>query len=195
MKFTSDVDIDFADRSRILKIIKHIPATINQEGTRTAHNTGIYVTSMPQDPETGRAALDYRQAEQRGYIKLDFLNVHVYNQVRDPAHLDQLLALQPPWPRLLEREFCEQLIHIGNHHNTLMRMPEPVDSVPRLAMFLAVIRPGKRHLIGRTWREVAETVWDKGSTDAYTFKKAHGIAYAHLVSVHMNLLNLSNQSN
>jgi hypothetical protein len=66
-------------------------------------------------------------------------------------------------------------------------MPEPVNSIPRLAMFLAVIRPGKKHLIGKTWIEVAKTVWDKG-TDGYTFKKAHAIAYAHLVVVHMNLL-------
>ena len=69
-------------------------------------------------------------------------------------------------------------------------MPEPVDSIPRLAMFLAVIRPGKKHLIGQKWGEVAKTVWDKG-TDGYTFKKAHAIAYAQLVVVHMNLLNNS----
>jgi len=54
-------------------------------------------------------------------------------------------------------------------------------------MMLAVIRPGKKHLIGKNWRDIAKTVWDKGS-DGYTFKKAHGVAYAHLVVVHMNLL-------
>jgi hypothetical protein len=66
-------------------------------------------------------------------------------------------------------------------------MPEPVDSITRLAMFLAVIRPGKKHLIGKSWKDVAKTVWDKGS-DGYTFKKSHAIAYSHLVVVHMNLL-------
>ena len=67
-------------------------------------------------------------------------------------------------------------------------MPEPIDSIPRLAMFLAIIRPGKKHLIGNTWAEIAKTVWDKAE-DGYTFKKSHSIAYAHLVVVHMNLLN------
>jgi len=195
MKFTSDVDIDFADRTHVLKHIRAVPATIINNGVSQAHNTGVYVTSIPQDPVTGRAALDYRVAEQRGYIKLDLLNVHVYGQVRDPAHLDQLIAQQPPWSRLQEREFCEQLIHIGNHYDTLQRMPEPVDTIARLAMFLAVIRPAKRHLIGKTWREVAASVWDRADNDGYAFKKAHGIAYSHLVVVHMNLLNLSNQSN
>jgi hypothetical protein len=66
-------------------------------------------------------------------------------------------------------------------------MPEPIDGIPRLAMFLAIIRPGKKHLQGKTWKEVAKTVWDKGN-DGYTFKKSHAIAYAHLVVVHMNLL-------
>ncbi len=54
-------------------------------------------------------------------------------------------------------------------------------------MFLSIIRPAKKHLIGLTWAEVAKTVWDKG-TDGYSFKKSHAIAYAHLVVVHMNLI-------
>ena len=69
-----------------------------------------------------------------------------------------------------------------------MRMPEPVDSIPRMAMLLSVIRPAKRHLIGLPWREVGETVWDRPPDDSYYFKKSHAVAYAHLVAVHMNLI-------
>jgi hypothetical protein len=71
-------------------------------------------------------------------------------------------------------------------------MPEAVNSVPRLAMFLAIIRPAKRHLIGLPWAEVAKTVWNKPADGGYFFKKAHAISYAHLVLVHMNLADLSN---
>jgi hypothetical protein len=67
-------------------------------------------------------------------------------------------------------------------------MPEAVNTVARMAMFLAVIRPGKRHLVGRNWREIAQTVWEKPSDDSYYFKKSHSVAYAHLVVVHMNLI-------
>jgi hypothetical protein len=70
-------------------------------------------------------------------------------------------------------------------------MPESLDSIPRLAMFLAVIRPAKRHLIGKIWKEVNDTVWDKDHT-GYSFKKSHAVAYAHLVVVHMNLLEEQN---
>ena len=193
MKFTSDVDIDFADRQKVLSVVPHIGATIitdNQQ--RTAHNTGVYVTEIPRDPFTNRAGIDYREAEDRGYIKLDFLNVGLYSQVRDEAHLNELMTAAPPWHRLYEPEFCAQLIHIGNHYNTLIKMPEAVNSIPRLAMFLAVIRPAKRHLIGLPWAEVAKTVWDKPTDGGYYFKKSHSVSYAHLVVVNMNLANLSN---
>jgi hypothetical protein len=93
----------------------------------------------------------------------------------------------PDWSRLKNKDFVEKLIHLGNQYNAVRSMPEPIDSIPRLAMMLAVIRPGKKHLIGKTWRDIAKTVWDKGS-DGYTFKKSHAIAYAQLVVVHMNLL-------
>jgi DNA polymerase III alpha subunit len=54
-------------------------------------------------------------------------------------------------------------------------------------MFLALIRPAKKHLIGQAWKEVSKTIWDK-NTEGYSFKKSHAVAYAQLVVVHMNLL-------
>jgi hypothetical protein len=86
------------------------------------------------------------------------------------------------------------VVHIGNHYDLLQRMPDPVDSIPRMAMFLAVIRPGKRHLVGRSWQDIAATVWDTAA-DGYSFKKAHAVSYAVLVTLHMNLINLADQGN
>ncbi|CAB5214651.1 hypothetical protein UFOVP190_204 [uncultured Caudovirales phage] len=194
MKFKSDIDIDFGDRTQALRLLKHTPASINRDGTWVPHNTGIYVTDIPTDPFTGRASLDYNAAEDRGYMKLDFLNVSLYTQIKSEQHLQDLIAQEPEWDRLYDREFCSQLIHIGNHYDTLIKMPEAVNSIPRMAMFLAVIRPAKRHLIGQTWAEVAKTVWEKPAEDEYFFKKSHSLAYAHLVVVNMNLLsNLANK--
>ena len=191
MKFRSDVDIDFADREKVLQLLDVTPASIIRDGTLTRHNTGVYATDIPVDPYSGSASLDYQAAEDRGYMKLDLLNVHVYKQVRDETHLITLMQ-EPDWTRLYDAEICAQLIHINNHHDTLLKMPEPVDSIPRLAMFLAVIRPAKRHLIGRTWKDVSATVWDKVEGE-YAFKAAHAIAYAQLVVVNLNLLtNLPN---
>ena len=186
MRIDSDVDIDFGSRDKLLELIKHTSAAMRNVKPIRKHATGVYVTPIPYDPVNDFASIDYSVAEKRGYFKLDLLNVHVYENVRDEQHLVDLMR-EPDWSKLKDKSFVEKLIHLNNQYYNLEKMPEAIDSIPRLAMFLAVIRPGKKHLIGLPWREVAKTVWDKG-TDGYSFKQAHGIAYSHLVGVHMNLL-------
>jgi hypothetical protein len=186
VRFKSDIDIDFADRQQVLDLLNVTPASIIRDGKLVRHNTGVYATDIPVDPFSGSASLDYNVAEDRGYMKLDLLNVHVYKQVKNEEHLVKLMQA-PDWAKLYDPAICNQLIHINNHYDTLLKMPEPVDTIPRLAMFLAVIRPAKRHLIGRTWKEIAKTVWDKVDGE-YAFKAAHAIAYSTLVVVNLNLL-------
>ena len=182
-----DVDIDFADRTQLTKHVTGVGARL-ENGNK--HNTGVYFTKIPQAHD-GLATLDHKRAEELGYFKLDLLNVGVYENVRDELHLVELMR-EPNWNKLSNREFFEQLIHIGKHYDTAAKMPEPIDSIPRMSMFLAVIRPAKRHLIGCTWIEVAQTVWDKAGQDSYSFKKSHSVAYAQLVAVHMNILEEQN---
>jgi len=195
MKFRSDIDIDFGNRDLILEKINHIPAAMynakvskqkNHQSIIRKHATGVYVTEIPYDPVSGMASIDYEIAEARGYMKLDMLNIHVYKMVRDEKHLVELMR-EPNWALFNDINFVKQLIHVGNHYNSIQRMPEPINSIPRLAMFLAVIRPGKKHLIGLSWKEVSKTIWDL-KQDTYSFKKSHAVAYANLVVVHMNLL-------
>jgi hypothetical protein len=188
MKFKSDIDIDFGDRTQALNLLQHHPAGIIRDGALIKHNTGVYVTDVPIDPFTGIASLDFNTAEDRGYMKLDFLNVSLYTQIKSESHLLELIAQEPAWDKLYDPEFCGKLIHVGNHYKTLIQMPEAVNNIARMAMFLSVIRPAKRHLIGQTWATVAKTVWDKPADDEYYFKKSHAVAYAHLVAVNMNLL-------
>lgn len=192
-KFTSDIDIDFASRDDALKLLKHVPAAIHRADGWTKHNTGVYFTDIPIDPTKNIASIDYQVAEERGYVKLDFLNVHVYTLIKSQEHLDQLLAQTPDWDKIYDVEFCKQVIHINNHYDSLIKMPEKIDSIIKLAMFLSVIRPSKRHLIGKSWDKVSETIWEKPTDGTYYYKKSHAVAYAHLTAVHINLL--SNFSN
>lgn len=180
-----DIDIDVGNRDQLLKLIKHTPASMDRDGHVTKHNTGIYVNPVPSDPITGLCNIPYEQAEDLGYIKLDILNVHVYNQIRDPAHLDQLVATEPVWDLLRDRDFVSKLIHVNGHYDLLQQhFPDTMD---KLAMVLALIRPSKRYLIGRTWRQINQEIWDKPA-EGYYFKKAHATSYAQLVMVHINLL-------
>lgn len=183
---SADIDIDVPDRDQILKLIQHVPA---RQGDRR-HNSGIYVTEIPRDPVLGCAALDYQEAEQRGYFKIDLLNMSVYQLIRDPEHYDQLLRREPPWSRLWQNpEWTAQLVHVGNYTDLLARMRP--DSIPRMAAFISVIRPGKAHLQGQPWDRVFESVWDGDSSRGYTFKQSHAISYAALVALHMNLTDQS----
>ena len=89
--FSSDIDIDLADRDQLLKLIDHIPASIRKGDTIKKHPTGIYITDIPYDPVNEICSLDYEVAENRGYLKLDLLNVHIYKLVRDENHLVELM--------------------------------------------------------------------------------------------------------
>lgn len=189
MKFDADIDIDFADREDILKLIEHVPARQDHKDGVRKHNSGVYVTEVPYDPINNCASIDYESADERGYVKIDFLNVNVYKLVKDQAHYDQLLAQEPNWSLLQDPAFVEKIIHIGNHYDLIKDME--VNSIPRMAMFLALIRPGKRHLLGKDWDVIAQDIWTVPDDDSYYFKKAHAVSYAVLVALHINLLDES----
>lgn len=181
-----DIDIDFADRTKALAHFKHVAAGIVDNSTFKKHNTGVYCTSIPYNPLTGISTIDYKQAEERGYFKIDFLNVNVYDKVTDRKHLLELMNAEPLWSLLLEDDFTEKLFHV-NGHGSILREMKP-QSVEQLAAVLAMIRPAKRYLIGKDWTTIMSEVWTKPENEEYYFKKAHAIAYAHVIVVQMNLI-------
>jgi hypothetical protein len=185
---SADIDLDFADRDSVLKLIQHTPARQIVDDRVRRHNSGVYVTDIPWDPVHECAAIDYQTAEDRGYFKIDFLNMHVYKLVQNAEHYEQMLSDTPPWQRLWQDpQWAQQLVHIGNYTKLLKQMKP--DSIPRMAAFISIIRPGKAHLQNQPWTIVFESVWDGDDSRGYTFKKAHALSYAMLVSLHMNVLN------
>lgn len=183
-----DIDIDVADRDQILQYFDHTPASRLQDNLLIKHNTGVYITNIPSDPVSGLAGIDYESAEDRGYVKLDIINNSVYRLVQSRQHLNELLNQPPNWAKLKDRDFFQQIVHIGAHYGLSQRLREPIASIDHMAMFLALIRPAKRYLVGRTWKQIAVDIWNPDATGVYGFKKAHSYSYSHLVVVHMNLL-------
>ena len=184
---SADIDIDFADREQILKLVRHVPARQMIQNQVRRHNSGVYVTAMPYDPVNNCAAIDYETAEHRGYFKIDFLNMGVYQLVKSPEHYKEMLTTTPPWNRLWQDSaWAGQLVHVGNYTELLKSMHP--DSIPRMAAFISIIRPGKAHLQNKPWADVFESVWDGDDSRGYTFKKSHALSYAALVALHMNLL-------
>jgi DNA polymerase III alpha subunit len=178
-----DIDIDFANRDQILNILQHRTATI--DGIKK-HNTGIYVTEIPHNPLTNCATVDYKTAEQRGYFKIDFLNVGIYKGVKDEQHLVELINREPIWELFEHQEFTDQVFHISGHSNIISKLKPR--SVEQLAAVLAIIRPAKRYLVNHDWNKILNEVWVKPEDNQYFFKKSHAYSYAVAVIVHANLL-------
>lgn len=179
-----DIDIDFADRNRVLDTIKHIPASL--DGGKK-HNTGVYCQSIPINPLTGQANINYKEAEERGYFKIDFLNVGAYEGIKNEEHISELLSIEPLWDLMYEKEVCDQLFHVNGYHNLLAKLKPK--TILELATVLALIRPGKRHLVDQCAREgfdsIQEEVWSQ-TDEGYSFKKSHAISYAHVIVLQLN---------
>jgi hypothetical protein len=180
----SDIDIDFIDRQAALNCFKTIPASRLQDNQLVKHNTGVYFQSVPVDADSGLCSIPYDQATE--FFKLDFLNVGIYKGIRDEQHLNDLMNQEPLWDLLEDDSFNTLLFHINGHGN-ILRSTKP-QSIEQLAAVLAMIRPAKRYLIGKSWDTILKEVWQKPDNDEYYFKKSHAIAYATAVVVQMNLI-------
>jgi hypothetical protein len=187
-KITTDVDVDVFGREDILKGIECIIGRIDRpDGSHEKHNTGVYFQNIPRDPVANVATLDHRIARDYGYFKIDFLNVNMYEGVRSETHLLELIDREPPWDFFQYEEITDQLFHLKGHSNLLVEYKPK--SIEDLAMILAIMRPGKAHLQHHSWDLIKKDVWLKISGDeSYQFKRAHGIAYATAIVVHLNLL-------
>jgi len=182
-----DVDIDFADREQLLKILPHVPASLSMPNkTKQKHKTGVYFHPVPVNPYTSWCSVDYKEADELGFFKVDLLNVSLYQKVQSKEHLDRLANQEPLWDLLQDNDFVNLLFHL-NGHGDIIRKTLPT-SVEQLSAVLAMIRPAKRYLIGKSWTTIMKEVWTKPENDDYFFKKSHATAYAVAIVAQMNLI-------
>jgi hypothetical protein len=187
-----DLDIDISQKSRdtMIDSLYHIPASkINDKGINP-HGVGVYFCDIPKDRISGLASIDYKRAEEDlGYIKMDFLHNTVYDRFESRQQIYDIIESEPNWNCLYKKEVIEQLPHINNYYTLINQMPL-IDSIEKLAMFIAVIRPGKKYLIDIVqstgkWESIENKIWVKEDT-GYQYKKSHAIAYALSIVVAMN---------
>ena len=181
-----DVDIDFFDRDGTLKLFKHAPASIIKDDKIEKHKTGVYFHAVPTHPITGHSTLDYKKAEERGYFKIDCLNVNIYKDIKSEQELVELMIKEPDWNMLKDPKIVENLFHLNSHFNIVSKL-EP-KNIEQLAAVLAIIRPAKRGLMYKNWVDILKEVWVKPTDGSYFFKKSHAVAYAHAIVVQMNLI-------
>ncbi len=181
-----DVDIDVLpsmDRE-----LYGVRASIYNEKTEKflPHNSGIYIDDVPIDPETGRCCLDYKEAEEFGYKKVDLLSNTSYEVFKDKSELLEAINKEPDWEILKNREKVSKLPHIANHFDIVSDL-EP-KSVEDLADVLALIRPGKIELLDEYKSNKKKTrlrLYRRPKKGMY-FKKSHAISYAMMIVAIMN---------
>jgi DNA polymerase III alpha subunit len=186
-QITTDVDLDVAYRDEIIRKLETVSARINRKNDEyEKHPSGIYFQNIPRDPVTNIATIDHKQADKVGYFKVDFLNVTLYQDIKDDDHLTRLMNKEPPWGKFLDEEITDKLFHLHGYH-PLLKQYKP-KTVEDLAMILAIIRPAKSYLRGKSWETIRNEVWDTSlNRGTYEFKRCHSIAYALTVIANMNL--------
>lgn len=184
-----DIDIDFPTKFDLNSVIRHaIPASMVKKGELAKHNCGYYFQNIPIDKHTGYAAIPYEKAEELGYFKIDFLHLSLLDNVKSKEELRQMIAKEPNWELLQDPNVVVKLFQI--HKNVDLLQAIKPKSVQELADAIALIRPGKRHLIDRYLsnpQEVRQELY-KRDGDGYYFKKSHAISYALTIVAQLHLI-------
>lgn len=185
-----DIDIDISPKTKIGEIFNWCRASLVKEGVLQPHPCGYYPQNIARDKISGLAATPYADAEDRGYYKLDFLNLHVYQHFTSREEIELLLKEEPDWGLLLLPSVQEKLFQLGKHAELLNDLrPRGTDE---LADVMALIRPGKKILLNLYKKDRAATrkMLYVADDTGYTFKRAHSYAYALVVVLQLHLVEL-----
>lgn len=185
-----DIDIEVKDRNQVLQILdKHHIASIIRNNKLEKHNSGVYFCNVKHDILTNQCTLDHKVIEKEPYNipKIDLLHNKILQNFNSQEEINELLKIEPDWNMFKNKEIVSQLFQLSNHYDTIQKhLPTNIE---QLAMILALIRPGKKHLIGKSWEEIEKEIWIKN--EGYHFKKSHAIAYAHILVLQLNLFLLN----
>lgn len=187
-----DIDLDLPTKFDPKKVFHTaVPASMVKNDELVKHPCGNYFQNIPVDHETGLAAIPYEEAEALGYFKIDFLHLSVLDYFESKAEIRTLLKLEPNWDLLLNEDHVSKLFQIHRHYNLLSRIRPR--SIQDLADCIALIRPGKRHLIDEYLKDrrlVRGTFLYSDDDGGYTFKRSHAIAYAMTIVLQLHLIQL-----
>lgn len=186
-----DIDIDLQTKFKPAEYFDN--ATVASMVTKeelVKHPCGAYFQNIACDPTTKLAAIPYKEAQQLGYFKIDFLHLSVLDDFTSKEEIRALMKVDPDWDLLLDEEQVSKLFHIKNHFDLINRI-RPTN-VHELGDAIALIRPGRKHLLDKYMQD-KEFVRDhmlyvKNADDEYSFKRSHAIAYAFNIILQLHLI-------
>lgn len=184
-----DVDIDTAPSFDSTKIfVNWARGSVIRDGKMTPHPCGVYPQSIPIDPMSKLSAIPYDQAEELGFLKIDFLHNNFYKHFKSRSEIDELLLIEPNW-KLLELDSTHPKLFQFSKHGEMLKTLKP-KSIVEVSDCMALIRPGKKQFIGlysKNKIECRKILYAKDDS-GYAFKKSHSLAYSFVVWLQLNLI-------
>ncbi len=185
-----DIDIDFKTSFDPAEFFAGVKASIVTDGELRKHPAGFYFQPIPVDQISGLAAIPHKEAEETGYFKIDFLHLSLLNDFASKEEIRTLVNIEPDWSILEHQNIVETLFQLKRHFDVVHTIKPK--SVEDLCDCVAIIRPGKKHLL-KFYREnksvIREELYKKpDDPDKYYFKRSHALAYAMNVVLQMHLI-------
>ena len=181
-----DIDIDVNKKVDRRDYGKPVPIVNYEKQKILPHPSGIVLDDIPVDPDSGMVPFDYKILDDMKLTKVDLLTNHsydVFHKKEDILNLvDKIDTID--WDWFQDNDFTEKLPHLkGNSHYLNFLHPK---SVEELADVLALIRPGKIHLMDEYLvkrRAMDNRIYSRPTNDKMYMKKSHAIAYAVMICV------------
>lgn len=184
-----DIDIDLATTFDPKKLFKDkiTFASIVEKGELRKHQVGVYFQQIPKDQDSELSAIPYNKSEEFGYLKIDFLHLHLLNYFESKEEIRELLNIEPDWSMLENKYIVDKLFHLANHFDVVSQVKPK--SIEDLSDVLALIRPNKIKLLHKYLKN-REKIRPELHTkrDKSDLRRSHSIPYAMLIVLHMHIL-------
>jgi len=184
-----DIDIDTKPSFDPKDHFNITPASMVQDGLLIKHPCGCFFQTIPIDSITKLAAIPYKQAEEIGYTKIDFLHLSVLDYFSSKEEIKILLKKEPDWALLLNQTVVSKLFQL-NKHVDLLQQVKPT-SVIELSDTIALIRPGKRQFLNQYLQDKDKNrclLYRQGTDDKSSFRRGHAISYSLTVVLQLHLI-------
>lgn len=183
-----DIDVDLQTSFKPEKLFPWTRACLVKDEELRAHPCGVYPQNIARDAVSGLSAIPYKEAEEMGYLKIDFLHLGVYDYFKTREEIDALVDVEPNWNLLLIPSEQKKLFQLSNHGEILNAVKPK--NIEELADVLALIRPGKKQLVKlyNAQREATRRILYAKDEKGYSFKKSHSVAYAYVIVLQLHLI-------
>ncbi len=182
-----DIDLDLPSTFDPSKYFDTVHASMVQNGKLISHPCGEYFQKMATDKVSGLAAIPYKEAENAGYFKIDFLHLSVLDVFESKEQIRTLVKKEPDWTLLENEDVVKKLFQLHKRFDVVSKIKP--QSVQELADCVAIIRPGKKKLLNAYVKDrdvIRQELYRRENKS--DFRKSHAVAYALTIVLQLHLI-------